>query len=355
MISTYVKFICLLSIVKSTHVMWIICYINPMDITVVSLNPSIDWQWSTPSFVYGGLNRVKSGRRYVSGKGINVCAALKNLGRDPLCIGFNFRENGNLVTGALDEWGVRYNFIDVDGAVRVNIKLYDESSGTMTELNQPGDFVPEKSVAELYGKALAQSKAAPPLQAVGQCSNPGILVLSGSMPAGVPKDIYKRLCSAWPGMTILDADGEALRLALTGGKPPFLIKPNLFELTNCFGVELPTKESIAAFCKKLIHEYGVGMICVSMGADGAMLVTGSDAFYVAAPLVKVRGVQGAGDAMVAGLVYGLTNRLPEPELLRVATAAAAASVERDGTLMCTWEGFQKFLSVLPKASVLVSN
>ena len=342
----------------------------------MSLNPSIDWQWATPSFVYGGLNRAKSGERYAAGKGINVCVALKNLGLDPLCKGFNFRESGSFITGALDERGVRYDFVTVDGAVRVNIKLYDDATGKMTELNQPGDYVPDRAVEELYSKILVgkvagqpQSRRCERSEAIQHKQLPNtasgllryarndgrmsrhvhtgedILVLSGSMPSGVPADIYSRLCSAWPGITVLDTDGEALRLALTGEKPPFLIKPNLFELTSCFGVELSTKESIAAFCKQLIAEYGVGVICVSMGADGAMLVTGADAYYVYAPEVKVRGVQGAGDAMVAGLVYGLG--LPAHELLRKATAAATATVVRDGTLMCTREGFEKYLTDMP--------
>jgi len=314
-----------------------------MNITVMSLNPSIDWQLVTPSFVYGGLNRVKSGEKYASGKGINVCSALKNLELDPLCMGFNYRENGNLITDALDKWGVRHDFVKVDGAVRVNIKLHDNAAGTMTELNQPGAYVSDEAVLEFYKKFEAAARKLAELSSQTAIDSSSILVLSGSMPAGVPVDMYKQMCATWPGKVILDADGEALRLALTGGKPPFLIKPNLFELTSCFGVELFSQESIATFCKELIVTYGVGMICVSMGAEGAMLVTGSNAYYVSAPVVTVRGVQGAGDAMVAGLVYGLTKGLREPELLRVATAAAAASVVLDGTLMCTGEGFNKYL------------
>ena len=311
-----------------------------MGITVVSLNPCIDWQWTTPAFVYGGLNRAKSGERYAAGKGINVCSALKNLDHDPLCVGFNFREDGALITGALDKWGVRHDFVTVTGAVRVNIKLYDDATGTMTELNQSGALVPEDAVREFHKKVEALGEFA---ELFAQPHN-NILVLSGSMSAGVPVDTYKRLCETWPGTVILDADGEALRLALHGEKPPYCIKPNLFELSSCFGVELSTKESIAAFCKGIIEKYGVTIICVSMGADGAMLITAAEALYVPAPEVTVRGVQGAGDAMVAGLAYGLAQGLPAAELLRVATAAAAASVVREGTLMCTGEGFRRYLA-----------
>ena len=321
------------------------CYSTPMNITVASLNPSIDWQWTTPSFVYGGLNRAQSGQRYASGKGINVCAALKNLGHSPLCLGFNFRENGDFITQALDEWDVAHDFVTVDGAVRVNIKLYDDVSGAMTELNQPGAFVPEKDMQKFYKKFEAAARKNTNVEtATGRAAGSNnILILSGSMPAGVPADTYKQLCTAWPGPVILDADGEALRLAITGEKPPFCIKPNLFELTSCFRVELSTKESIASFCRELIRAYGIGMICVSMGADGAMLITDTSAYYTPAPKVTVRGVQGAGDAMVAGLAYGLAQGLPAPELLCTATAAAAATVMRDGTLMCTHEGFAECL------------
>jgi len=327
-----------------------------MDITVVSLNPSIDWQWSTPTFEYGGLNRANSGKRYASGKGINVCAALKNLGLDPLCIGFNYRENEDFITHALDEWGVGYDFVTVNGAVRVNIKLYDDATGEMTELNQPGAYVPAEDLHALYEKFETVTgwytaindvnmRSRKKREPSSNNSESPLLILSGSMPAGVPVDTYARLCAAWPGRVILDADGKALHNALTGKKPPFCIKPNLYELRSSFGVKLPTRDEIAEFCQMLIRDYGVEMICVSMGAEGAMLVTVSDAYYVPAQKVEVRGVQGAGDAMVAGIAYGLAQGLPVPELLRTAIAAATATVIRDGTLMCTLAGFRKYLSI----------
>ncbi|MCL2405260.1 MAG: hexose kinase [Defluviitaleaceae bacterium] len=317
---------------------------NPISITVMSLNPSIDWQWTTPSFVYGGLNRAKSGEHYASGKGINVCAALKNIGLDPLCMGFNFRDNGDFITNALDKWGVRHDFVMVDGEVRVNIKLYDSLTGEMTELNQPGAHVPECAVHALHNKVAAVTFALDNIHGSNQ-----MLVLSGSMPAGVPTDTYKQLCATWPGMVILDADGDALQIALTGKKPPYCIKPNLYELKNLAAnhmlpdAQLLSKEDIAVFCQHIIHKYGVNMICVSMGAGGAMLVTEAKNYYVPAQEVTVRGVQGAGDAMVAGLVYGLTHGLTAQELLQTATAAATATVARDGTQMCTHEGFMKYM------------
>ena len=320
-----------------------------MDITVVNLNPCIDWQWTTPAFVYGGLNRAQSGERYAAGKGINVCVALKNMGHDPLCMGFNYKENGQIITGALDAYGVRHDFVTVEGAVRVNIKLYDTATGTMTELNQPGAPVSDEALANFHEKIKAAAGRFTDGMNRQSPMDSGLLVLSGSMPNRVPVDIYRRLCAMWPGPVILDAEGEALRLALAADKPPYCIKPNLYELESSFGVKLATKEEITAFCRKLIQTYGVAMICVSMGADGAVLVTGSAAYYVPGLELAVRGVQGAGDSMVAGLAYGLAHNMPAPELLRMASAAAAASVVRDGTLMCTGEDFERFLKNVPCA------
>jgi len=305
-----------------------------MNITVVNLNPCIDWQLTVDSFVYGGLNRVTPGKKYVAGKGINVCLALASLGQPSQCLGFNYRENGSFITDALDEQGIPHDFIVVEGAVRTNIKLYDNATGAMTELNQPGAQVSGANLLSFHEK----------ISALGN----SMLVFSGSLPMGVPVDTYRQICDMWHGKVILDAEGEALRLALEGDKPPFCIKPNLYELTSSFGVKLSSKEEIAAFCKELIRRYGLKMICVSMGADGAVLVTAASAFFIPALELPVNGVQGAGDALVAGLVYGLSLGASESEMLRMAAAAAAASVIREGTLMCTREGYAKFLAEMPE-------
>ncbi|MCL2501023.1 MAG: 1-phosphofructokinase family hexose kinase [Defluviitaleaceae bacterium] len=340
-------------------------------ITVVNLNPCLDWSWHTDEFTHGGMNRIKSARQDAAGKGVNVCVALKNLGLSPVCMGFNFHENGKVITDKLDEHGIVYDFVTVDGAVRVNIKLYDES-GTMTELNQPGAYVPPEAQEELIKKItreiprplggllrdcsvkVAVSRSNPP----AGCSA-GILILSGSRPASVPADFYARLCAAWEGIVVLDTEGDALRLAVDlGERAPFLIKPNLFELESTFGVKLPTREAIADFCRQNIIKKGVTIACVSLGAEGAMLITADGVHYSPALPVEVKAVQGAGDAMVAGLVYGLLDKRANfldrcldrcdfsPDLLRFAMAAAAATITLEGTQMCGRNGFERFYEII---------
>jgi len=299
-------------------------------ITVVNLNPCLDWSWHIGDFTHGGTNRVQSARSDAAGKGINVCLALKNLGLAPVCLGFNFRENGEAITEKLDNAGIKHDFITAEGAVRVNIKLYD-NTGAMTEINQPGGHVPPNLVEVLYKKILARNE------------KDGILVLSGSRPAGVEADFYARLCNAWQGKAVVDAFGENLRLAVEGPQPPFLIKPNQHELESTFDVKLPTREAISDFCRERFIKKGVSTVCVSLGAAGALLVNNEETQFTPAIPLEVKALQGAGDAMVAGFVYALKTG---DNMLRCAMAAAAATITREGTRMCDRAGFEEYYNDL---------
>ena len=302
-------------------------------IFVVNLNPSIDRHCVVEKYTHGGLNRIRVVREDIAGKGINVVVALKNLGAQPFCTGFNFSENGATLTQYLDEHGVRHDFVETSGAIRTNVKLLEESTGIMTELNAPGAFVCENSQEIFFEKIknFATDESA-------------FLVISGSRPQGVAAHFYARLCEIWRGRVLLDTEGEALLAALSAA-PPFLIKPNLFELTSTFGVKLKLPEEIANFCVKKILPYGVKIVCVSMGASGAVLVTPTGTFHSPALKVQARGVAGAGDAMVAGLAFALAENFPQEKLLPAAMAAAAASVMLEGTQMCTRGDFENMMNL----------
>ena len=312
-------------------------------ITIVNLNPCIDWQYNVPTFVHGGTNRVRRTYQSAAGKGTNVAVVLKNLGQAPSCIGFNFTEGGDKVTEKFDALNIPHDFETVEGAVRINIKLYEESTGIMTELNQPGDFVPELYVKKLEEKVAALSQ---------EHGESGILVLCGSLPAGVPADIYARLTALWRGKVFLDADGAPLRLALEAEVKPYAIKPNLFELESMCLVSLGTSEEVARHCRNNALFDGIGLVCVSMGADGAVLITPDTAYFCPALDVDVKGVQGAGDSMVAGLIHGILSGEQTPELLRYAVAAATASVIRDGTDLCRRADFDVMLEKIPTPQIL---
>jgi 1-phosphofructokinase len=310
-------------------------------VVTVTLNPCIDQRINIPTFTHGGMNRVTTTRRDIAGKGINVSVALNNLGVPCLCTGINFNENGSLLTRFLDEKNIHHDFVMAEGSIRTNIKLCEADTFVMTEINQSGAPVPQ-TVTDLLIKKIVELYK----------NENDILILSGSRPQGVDTGIYKRLTGLWKGKAIVDADGEALTESLySKEKKPFCIKPNLFELENAFSVKLNNKNEIVHFCRGL----GIPLVCCSMGGDGAMLVTQNEAFFAPALNIPIRGLPGAGDAMVAGLVYGLTQQEKSlATLLTYAMAAASASVIREGTLMCSKEGFKEMVGMV-KATSLFDN
>ena len=138
-------------------------------------------------------------------------------------------------------------------------------------------------------------------------------------------------------------------LPLSAETLPYAIKPNLFELESAFDVKLQSPKEVVEFCRGKI---GCDIVCVSMGAEGAVLVTPKQAYFCPAFNIDARGVQGAGDSMVAGLIYAIVENLHPQDMLRYAMAAAAASVIRDGTEMCCREDFDVFLEKCPDPLVL---
>ncbi|MCR4431356.1 MAG: 1-phosphofructokinase family hexose kinase [Tepidanaerobacteraceae bacterium] len=309
-------------------------------ITTLTLNPCIDKTVVIGGFKYGGLNRVIDTRTDASGKGINVSIVISQLGEQTKCLGFNFLNGKNLVCERLEKHAIPYEFIDVEGTLRTNIKIFDRESGIMTELNESGHCVREESVALLKELVVSNVK------------DTEIMVFNGSVPAGVPKDIYGQLIEKanYAGVkTILDAEGELLLEGIKSG--PFFIKPNLYEFETAFGIKVKDVKDVVKVSKGII-ESGVKIVCVSLGKDGAVLVSRDGAWYSPALRIKVRGVQGAGDSLVAGVCIALRRGLELPEMLRYGMAAAHASLLRDGTLLCTREDFDNMLSKIKVEKII---
>ena len=218
-----------------------------------------------------------------------------------------------------------------DGEIRTNIKLFDRSCQDMTEINEAGPLVPPQTVEALLEKVE---------ELLEQCS---ILVLSGSIPPGVPTDIYGtliRMAHRKNVKTVLDAAGEPFLLGLK--EKPCLIKPNDFELAQAFPGETKAGKTPLEIARNIIRD-GVSYVCVSMGGDGALFVDESHA-YQARPLpIEVKGLTGAGDSMVAGMCCALHKGLDAREMLRYACAAAAGSVRLEGTLLASLSDLEELL------------
>lgn len=287
-------------------------------ITTISLNPSIDRTVNVERLVQGSLNRVTSSHSVAAGKGINVALAVAALGMDAECIGFMYREGSKLFEKRLMMNSAAYNFVWCEGSVRTNIKILDQSTQTITEINEPGVRVNDndlKRMSELVAMHAEHSD---------------YLVLAGSLPPGCPADYYRTLIESVEGLgcrCVLDADGEALRHGLQAR--PFMIKPNRYELEMVSGHELKTLGEIRDAALKYIA-MGVSIVAVSLGAEGALITDGDETLYAPRLNIDVRSTVGAGDSMVAGMVCGLIGDNDLEDTVRKGVACATARCMTEG-------------------------
>lgn len=309
-------------------------------ILTLTLNPCIDKTIYLDQLDVGSYNRVKSTRQDLAGKGLNVSIVLNNLGEDTLCTGFNFKNNGHMLEQLLDSHHVKHNFILSKGAIRTNIKLFELSTQIMTEVNESGPFVPVSAIEQLL-EYLEDA-----------LTHTDILVMSGSIPPGVPTDIYQRLirlANQNQVKTVLDAAGEPLLLGLT--EKPYLIKPNMLEFEQAFQKEIKSGMNTLEIAQQVVNN-GTPYLCLSMGADGAMLVDRKHAYRAKPVPIAPKGLTGAGDSMVAGMCYAIQKGLGSDDMLRYAMASAAGSIRKEGTLLATQKDMEELLPLVEIETVL---
>ncbi len=302
-------------------------------ITALCANPCIDRTVTIDRFTYGGMNRIAESREDGSGKGVNVALACHQLGLDAACVGLLAAERGAPILDRLTGEGCTADFVPVGGAVRVNLKVLDRSSGVITEINEAGAPVGAGEVDALIARAVEWA---------GRSSH---IVLTGSTPPGCPVDVYRTVTEAVKRAApacrvVLDAEGARLAEGLKA--MPHIIKPNRYELELLCGRELPTVEDIHREAGKLVAA-GIELVVVSLGGDGAYATDGQQAYFAPALPVTVCSTVGAGDSLVAGLLLGLCQGLDLAGAFRSGVAAATSSVTTVGTQLIDAGLYREFL------------
>lgn len=287
-------------------------------IITVTMNPAIDRTVTLPAFAHGGLNRIQRIETDIGGKGINVSKTIRALGGYSVAIGLAGGRNGETIERTLQQMGIRTDLIPLNAETRYNIKIV-EDNGCVTELNEPGPEVGREQTEALL--RLVDAYAA----------EDAIFVLSGSIPRGVPVDIYAHMIDivhAKKGKTLLDADGEAFRCALEAG--PDIIKPNRAELEALYGVCGSGLTELREMGEKLLQK-GIDRAVVSLGAKGALFLEKEKALYGKGLCVQTCSTVGAGDAMAAAIAYAWERTLPMEQYAALAMAASAGAVTTPGT------------------------
>ncbi|OLN29725.1 1-phosphofructokinase [Desulfosporosinus metallidurans] len=288
-------------------------------IVTITLNPAVDQTLYFTQFHVGQVNRVGRERIDPAGKGINVAKVINSLGQDVAVSGFLGRENANIFEQFFQAQAIANHFIKVNGATRVNTKIVDEASGQVSEINFPGIHYGPSDLQELKNiiKQLAEESK--------------LFVLSGSLPGGAPLDIFREfteILKSYDCKVFLDTSGGALTEGIKA--KPYAIKPNLDELKQLVGHSLDQEIDVLNAVETLISG-GITKVVISLGEKGALVADGTQRLLVRPPNVKVSSTVGAGDALVAGLVYGEAQGMSLTEQARWATAVAAASVAQQGT------------------------
>ncbi|MWP61103.1 1-phosphofructokinase [Gilliamella sp. Pas-s25] len=286
-------------------------------IATITLNPAYDLLGFCPKVELGDVNLVQTNALLAAGKGINVAKVLSDLDVQLTVGGFLGKENRDGFNLLFKSLNVVDKFETIDGRTRINVKLTEENS-EVTDLNFSGFTISEQDWQSFVKNSLEWLK------------DIDMVAISGSLPAGVSLDKFtnwmeqvKAICPK----IVFDSSRDALVAGLKA--KPWLIKPNDKELEMWIGRKLSTLDDVKNAAMELVNG-GVDNVIISLGSKGALWVTKNEAWLAKPPKCQVVSTVGAGDSMVAGLIYGLITEQSIKDTLVFASSVAALSVGQAG-------------------------
>lgn len=286
-------------------------------IVTVTLNPSLDRTLHFPGVAWGAVNRASSSVLDLSGKGVNVSIALRQLGQESILMGLAAGAFGRVLVEGLEAQGYRCDFLSTPGETRSNVTVIEDSTGRSMKLNEPGPPASSEALAALEER-------------LGALLSPGdIVALAGSLPPGAPVDTYGRLVAVAHtrgALVALDSSGPALAAGCRAA--PDLMKPNLHEAAELLG--RPAGDDLSATLVAL-RALGPARVLLSLGAAGAAYADGTGCWRATPPPITEVNSVGAGDAALAGAIAAWAEGRPPEELLRLAVATGTATACLDGT------------------------
>lgn len=306
-------------------------------IITVTLNPALDKTIYLKNYHHGEVNIIDKSILDPGGKGINVSKILNNFSCPYISLGFIGGMNGKILEDRLSEMGIRYKFTPVKANTRINTKMIESATGKTTDLNEQGDEI----CLEELNRFIKECKE---IMKEGDT-----LVLSGSVPKGIPQNIYYELCEIARQVgarVIIDSKGPLLKEALKS--KVFLIKPNVEELETLSDKVFNHFDEIVDYCNELISN-NVEYICLSMGSDGALLI-GKDLFVQAkVPKVEVKSTVGAGDSLLGAMIGYLSSGYSIKESFAYGVSASVLAVSKEGTKAPSISEIEEFV---PKITIV---
>ncbi len=303
-------------------------------IITITFSPCIDKSTSVATLMPEKKLQCLAPKLEPGGGGINVARAIKNLGGEALAIFPSGGYTGKFFNHLLENYNVPSVIIETKNETRENIVVFDKSTQNQYRFGMPGTLLLENEWQKC-------------LEAVENLKDAEFIIASGSLPPGVPLNIYAQLAKIAKNIKakfIVDTSGAALKEAVDEGV--YLLKPNLGELATMVGVERILLADVEDVAKKLIHKTKCEIMVVSLGNEGAMLVTKDETYRVSPPKVIVKSTVGAGDSMLAGIVYSLSQGFDLKKTLQYGVACGTAATINLGTELCKKEDAEKLFKLI---------
>lgn len=289
-----------------------------MNIVTLTLNPALDKSASTERLTPEQKLRCANLQEDAGGGGINVSKGIRKLGGSSTAVFPAGGAAGQRLQQLLEDAGIETDVLGVQGETRENFSILENSTGLQYRFTLPG--VP-----------MAEHEADACLEIVRRLK-PDWLVASGSLPPGLPETYYEKVAAfakEIDARLILDTSGPALVAAADEGL--YLLKPNLAELSALAGVKELEMNQVDDAALDIIRQGKCELVVVSLGPQGALLVTRDGFEHIPAPTVKKKSTVGAGDSMVAGMVWGLSAGKSPLEMARIGVACGTAATMNPGT------------------------
>jgi 6-phosphofructokinase 2 len=303
-------------------------------IVTLTLNPAVDKISKVDHVVAERKLRCQEPEYHPGGGGLNVARAITELGGKVEAYWACGGLIGQLLKQLLDDEGVAHHPLDIQMQTRENLIVYEKSSTLQYRFGMPGATLSSDEIQ----KCMELLRTIDP--------PPEYLVLSGSLPSGVDQSLYAHVSRAMPSScrVVLDTSGVPLQRGLE--VPVYLIKPNMHELGQLAGRAVEDDSQIRQVARSLIAQKQVQAVVTSLGSGGAVLTTADEHQHVRAPTVHIQSKVGAGDSMVAGLVFALSQGKELADALRFGVAAGSAAVMTAGTELCRKEDTERLYRIL---------
>lgn len=306
-----------------------------MKIVTLTVNPAVDKSTHIDRLIPEQKLRCDAPRFDAGGGGINVSKAIKRLGGKSTAIFTTGGPSGQVLRDLVSQEGIDCEVIQTEQWTRENFIVAETSTNAQYRFGMPGAALSEAET-EAVLETLRQSKAE-------------YVVASGSLPPQMDVNFYEKVASISKEIgarLVLDTSGEPLRAACDEGV--FLLKPNIGELEALVGAKDLQIDDVDDAARMLIGDGKCEVVIVSMGPKGAILVTKDLCEHVPAPPVQKRSTVGAGDSMVAGMTWALTQGLTYPEMIRWGVACGSAATMNEGTQLFLRADVEKLMDWLKR-------